>query len=462
MAKQKLIFLRKALFITLNVLILNAVGLTALIFFFDAVPETRRFLIVLFEVSVVPAIALLLPILSQRTLYQDRTVLITFKAITVLTATYVCLLWIAGILTAMTLGKVLILYLLLLAADTFAMLIFRMVLKNYRRRGADSADILIIGKGTTASLLEKELRINSDYGYHIAGYVADSPDKSMTTPWLGTKDNLEEIVKKVHPQEIYYVMDNDEPERINDTVRLCDNLFIRLFFIPSLGNLAHRRYNIPDSSIGFLTLGFKPERLGSPFNRATKRMFDLTISSLVIALLAVPVFLPVAKAIKRSSPGPEFFRQRRNGYHGKEFICYKFRSMVVNDGSETESTRRNDDRITRVGRFLRRTSIDELPQFFNVIKGDMSVVGPRPHIPRQTEEYTKIINNYMVRHLIKPGITGWAQINRLRGTAESLEVMEARVKADLWYIDNWSTILDLKIILRTAYNILFTRDDNAY
>ena len=162
--------------------------------------------------------------------------------------------------------------------------------------------------------------------------------------------------------------------------------------------------------------------------------------------------------IKITSSGPIFFRQKRNGLNNKEFWCYKFRSMKVSD---TLQATLNDPRKTKFGDFMRRTNIDELPQFINVLLGDMSIVGPRPHMLKHTEEYSKIINKYMVRHFIKPGITGWAQVTGFRGETRELEDMEGRVKADIWYMEHWSFLLDLYIMYKTVANVLH-KDKQAY
>lgn len=176
--------------------------------------------------------------------------------------------------------------------------------------------------------------------------------------------------------------------------------------------------------------------------------------SATVLLFSPLVFIPVAIAIKLSSPGPIFFKQKRTGYRGREFYCYKFRTMRVNKSADTQQATKNDPRKTRVGDFLRRTSIDELPQFINVFIGNMSVVGPRPHMLKHTEQYSHLIKKYMVRHYIKPGITGWAQINGFRGQTEELWQMEQRVEHDVWYIEHWNPLLDLKIIFRTVTNAI--------
>ena len=194
--------------------------------------------------------------------------------------------------------------------------------------------------------------------------------------------------------------------------------------------------------------------------RIVKRAFDVAIS-LPVCVLFPLILIPVALAIKMTSPGPVFFRQRRTGLYGYEFTCLKFRTMYVNSMSDTAQALIDDPRKTRVGAFLRRSSIDELPQFFNVLAGQMSVVGPRPHMLSITEEYKSLIEKYMARHAVKPGITGWAQVNGQRGATEELWQMQKRVELDMWYIRNWNVFLDFKIVVMTVLNSI-RGDANAY
>lgn len=234
---------------------------------------------------------------------------------------------------------------------------------------------------------------------------------------------------------------------------------IHFYIIPGTTPYIHRRLHF--DRIGDVPiLSIRQEPLESPINEAIKRGFDILFSS--VALLFSPIiFIPVAIAIKCSSPGPVFFKQKRTGLRGKEFNCYKFRTMKLNNNSDKVQATKDDPRITRVGEFLRKTSIDELPQFWNVLKGDMSVVGPRPHMIKHTEEYSKLIDTYMVRHLIKPGITGWAQVNGYRGETKELWQMKMRVQYDVWYIENWDFFFDLKIIYLTVLNAI-KGEKNAY
>jgi putative colanic acid biosynthesis UDP-glucose lipid carrier transferase len=201
--------------------------------------------------------------------------------------------------------------------------------------------------------------------------------------------------------------------------------------------------------------------LQAVYNRALKRLFDILFSLIVLVCVYPFLYIIFGFLIKKSSPGPILFKQKRTGLKGQDFECYKFRTMVVNDEADTMQASADDPRKTKIGDFLRRTNLDEFPQFINVLKGDMSVVGPRPHMLKHTEEYSAIIDKYMVRHLVKPGLTGWAQVTGYRGETRTLEQMEGRVKRDVWYIENWSFFLDLKIIVVTILN-MFRGEKNAY
>ena len=207
-------------------------------------------------------------------------------------------------------------------------------------------------------------------------------------------------------------------------------------------------------------MAVRPNPSLNPINKTIKRAFDIIVS-LTVLIVSPIVFIPVAIAIKLSSAGPVFFKQKRTGYRGKEFDCYKFRTMNTSHETESQQATREDPRVTRVGRFLRHYSIDELPQFYNVLKGDMSIVGPRPHMVEHTSAYREIVEKYMVRHIVKPGITGWAQVRGYRGQTDELWMMEKRVECDVWYAENWNFMLDMKIILLTVINV-FKGDKNAY
>ena len=212
-------------------------------------------------------------------------------------------------------------------------------------------------------------------------------------------------------------------------------------------------------SVPLLTIRTEP--LQSPYNRFIKRCFDILFSASVLILVFPLLYIIAGILIKISSKGPILFKQKRTGLYGKVFECYKFRTMHINEDADTVQAVRDDPRTTKIGSFLRRTNLDEFPQFINVLKSDMSVVGPRPHMLKHTEQYSILIDKYMIRHLVKPGITGWAQITGYRGETRTLEQMEGRVKRDVWYLENWSFFLDLKIVVVTIIS-MFRGESNAY
>ena len=196
-------------------------------------------------------------------------------------------------------------------------------------------------------------------------------------------------------------------------------------------------------------------------NRLLKRIFDICVSFLFVVTVYPFIYIIVGTIIKITSPGPIYFKQERTGSDGRIFKCIKFRSMKVNSDSDKMQATQNDPRKTRFGNFLRKSSIDELPQFINVLKGDMSIVGPRPHMLKHTDEYSQVINKFMVRHFVKPGITGWAQVTGFRGETKELSQMQGRVEKDIWYIEHWSLLLDLRICIKTVRNAM-GGDKQAY
>lgn len=235
---------------------------------------------------------------------------------------------------------------------------------------------------------------------------------------------------------------------------------MRFYYVPNLRNYMKRAMNL--ELLGNVPILYiREEPLRQVSNRFVKRAFDVAVSGAFLCTLFPVVYLFVALGIKLTSKGPVFFIQERSGENGRTFGCIKFRSMRVNDEADRVQATKNDPRKTRFGSFLRKSSIDELPQFINVLKGDMSIVGPRPHMLQHTELYSKLVNKYMVRHLIKPGITGWAQVTGYRGETHELSQMEGRVRRDIWYLENWSLLLDIRIMLLTVWNAL-KRDENAY
>ena len=273
-------------------------------------------------------------------------------------------------------------------------------------------------------------------------------------------NEVESYVLEHNVDEIYCTLPGTNDEKIKRMLNFAEKHMVRFYIVPEFyRNVKKSMIMEMMESIPLLTVRVEP--LQASYNRALKRCFDV-LFSLCILLTVFPIlYVVVGVLIKLSSPGPILFRQKRTGLYGQDFECYKFRTMRVNAEADTLQAVKNDPRKTKIGDFLRRTNLDEFPQFVNVLKGDMSVVGPRPHMLKHTEQYSALIDKYMVRHLVKPGVTGWAQVTGYRGETKTLEQMEGRVKRDVWYIENWSFLLDLKIIVVTVIN-MFKGEKNAY
>lgn len=330
--------------------------------------------------------------------------------------------------------------------------ISRYIIKSMRRRGRNFTRVVIVGTNRTARRLYHEMKVDKGFGFNVMGFFDDEPREDFDGEYLGTLDMLDQYVKKYAVNEIYFAMSGEKDEVLARAAKVADDNMCQFYYVPRISHYVNAGYELHTlGSMPVLTLRHNPLR--NPVNRVVKRTFDIVFSTAFLVISPV-IFVPVAIAIKLSSPGPVFFRQRRTGYMGRSFVCLKFRTMRVNAAADKVQTTKDDPRKTKVGDFLRRTSIDELPQFINVWLGDMSVVGPRPHMIQHTEDYGKIIDRYMVRHVVKPGITGWAQVNGFRGLTDQLWKMERRVEYDVWYIEHWHFLLDLKIVVRTVMNAI--------
>jgi putative colanic acid biosynthesis UDP-glucose lipid carrier transferase len=271
-------------------------------------------------------------------------------------------------------------------------------------------------------------------------------------------EDLNDVVKKHHIKDVYITLPLNSQQRMQQLLGRLHDLAVSIYFVPDVSgvNVIQGRMRTMDG-LPVMSL------LESPFvgiNGLVKRISDIVLSSIILVLIS-PVIAAVALGVKLSSPGPIIFKQRRNGLDGSEILVYKFRSMrVMENGAKVTQATRGDPRITPFGAFIRKTSLDELPQFINVLQGRMSIVGPRPHAVAHNEQYRAIIDAYQLRHKVKPGITGWAQVNGCRGETDVIEKMEARVAYDIEYLRNWSLLMDLRIIARTVKLTVF--DKNAY
>lgn len=356
----------------------------------------------------------------------------------------------------------LVYYAMMIVALPLWNVLSRRLVKNYRRRGYNFTRAVIVGTNRTSERLRDELNSDPGYGYRMLGFFGRRCDDGFGygDEYVGDIDELERFVIEHSVDQIYYTESNDSDGTMQRVIKLADGNHVEFFLVPNADPSLGRGFDL--HSIGSMTvLAGRRNPLKNPLNAASKRVFDVVASSIFLVTLYPLIFIPVAIAIKLSSPGPIYFRQKRTGYEGRSFECLKFRTMRVNKDADTCQATANDKRKTRLGDILRKSSIDELPQFINVWKGDMSVVGPRPHMLKHTEDYSKLITHYMARHIVKPDITGWAQVNGYRGVTDQLWKMERRVEYDVWYIENWTFLLDMKIIVRTVLNV-FQGERNAY
>ena len=329
------------------------------------------------------------------------------------------------------------------------------LLQKYRVSfGGNYRKTVIFGVNKKTLALENFFNKNPEYGY-IHKKTFNFKDKKSVSLEKCFQYITEEAV-----DEIYCSISELTNSQINEVADFADNNLKILKFLPDNKEIYSKKlkYEYYDY-IPILTLRDIP--LEEPINMVLKRTFDIIFSSLVIIFLLSWLTPLIAILIKLESRGPVFFKQSRNGFNYKEFDCYKFRSMTPNKDAHLFQATRGDNRITKIGKVIRKTSIDELPQFFNVLFGDMSVVGPRPHMVSHTNMYAKKIDKFMVRHFVKPGITGLAQISGFRGEVESDKDIIGRVKYDIFYIENWSLLLDLKIIIKTFINAI-KGEDKAY
>lgn len=341
-------------------------------------------------------------------------------------------------------------------------IILRKILMRFRANKGNLKNVILVGNEQTVYQLFEILK-TPIYGYNIVGFFYDGEctNQEMAAKRLGgTGDIYGWLTVHSNINEIYGYFPKEQHDTINMMSKFCDNHLIRFYYIPAInvfkGNMAITFME------GIPVIARREEPLKKDSNKLAKRIFDIIFSSFVLLSIFPWIFIFVSVMIKIQSPGPIFFLQERTGLDGKIFKCIKFRSMKVNNDADEIQATKNDPRKFPFGDFMRKTNIDELPQFINVFLGDMSVVGPRPHMLKHTAEYSKLINHFMVRHFAKPGITGLAQVSGFRGETRYIDQMEGRVKKDIEYIENWTFLLDLKIIVKTVTNMFGKEKGNAY
>ena len=337
--------------------------------------------------------------------------------------------------------------------------LIRLVLMDIRRRGMNQKHIILVGYSRAAEEFIDRIVQNPQWGYKINGILDDTV--AVGTEYkkirvIGTTSQLERILGRNNLDEIAITLGLNEYYKLQQIVAACEKSGVHTKFIPDYMNIIPTKPYTEDLQ-GLPVINIRHVPLTNTFNMMIKRAMDI-VGSIFCIILFSPVMLAAAVMIKLTSPGPLIFTQVRVGLHNKPFKMYKFRSMEVQSPSEEKKgwTTRNDPRVTKVGRFIRKTSIDEMPQFFNVLKGDMSLVGPRPERPQYVEKFREEIPRYMVKHQVRPGVTGWAQVNGYRGNTS----IRKRIEHDIYYIENWSVGLDIKILFLTVFKGFVNK--NAY
>lgn len=341
--------------------------------------------------------------------------------------------------------------------------IFRFLLRRgleyFRRKGKNLKHILIVGYSRAAEAYVDRILSNPQWGYYIHGILDDRMavgTRYKKVSVVGTMDELSEYLKQHEYDEIAIAIAIDEYGKLEELVKKCEYSGVHTKFIPDYNHIVPTVPYIEDLE-GLPVINIRKVPLSNMVNRVAKRTIDLIGALVCLVLFSIPMLI-VAAAIKATSKGPVIFSQVRVGLHNREFKMYKFRSMVVQEAAKEagEWTTKNDSRVTGIGRIIRRTSIDELPQLFNVLKGDMSLVGPRPERPKFVEKFKEEIPRYMIKHQVRPGMTGWAQVNGYRGDTS----IRKRIEYDVHYIENWSIGLDIKILFLTVFKGFINK--NAY
>ncbi len=343
--------------------------------------------------------------------------------------------------------------------EVIARVFLRMLLRSIRRKGYNQKHIVLVGYSRAAEGYIDRIKSFPQWGYDIVGILDDNVEIGRSyrgEQVIGRVSDIESVLNANDIDEIAITLGLAEYAKLEGTVAACEKSGVHTKFIPDYNNIIPTRPYIEDVQ-GLPVINIRRVPLNSKANRFVKRLSDLVIGGLAVIIFS-PVMLVTAFIVKCSSRGPVIYRQKRVGLHNKEFEMYKFRSMKVEkDGSDTRGwTTPNDPRVTGFGKFIRKTSIDELPQLFNVLKGDMSLVGPRPERLFYVEQFKEKIPRYMIKHQVRPGMTGWAQVNGLRGDTS----IERRIECDLYYIENWSFLFDMKILVRTVFKGFVNK--NAY
>ena len=336
-------------------------------------------------------------------------------------------------------------------------IVLRLGLRYIRQHGYNQKHILIIGNGDLAASYLKAIRAERELGYHPIGYVSSTAaEEDLGIPHLGGFEDLETLLEENTPDEAISAIETEDYERTPMIIAACEKTGTKLSIIPFYAKYMPSNPQF-DEINGIPLLNIRRIPLDNWANAFLKRTIDIAASSLLI-LLTSPIMLICTLGVKLSSPGPVLFKQERVGLNKKSFYMYKFRSMKVNSSSTTAWSSNHDDRKTKFGSFIRKFSLDEFPQFFNVLKGDMSLVGPRPEIPFHVDHFKDEVPLYMVKHQVRPGITGWAQVNGYRGDTS----IKGRIEHDVYYIEHWSLWFDIKILFMTVFKGKFINHESLH
>ncbi len=350
-----------------------------------------------------------------------------------------------------------IFYLINIVAEILLRNVIRRILRSIRNRGFNQKHILLVGYSRAAEGYIDRIKANPQWGYHILGILDDNVEpgtKYRGEEVIGKIGSLEEILSGNTLDEIAITLSIAEYVKLERIVTACEKSGVHTKFIPDYNNVIPTKAYTEDL-LGLPVINIRHVPLNGGFNKFIKRLGDIVGSAILIVIFS-PVMLIVALAVHFSSKGPVIYKQERVGLHNRNFVMYKFRSMKVDRCDELHFTTADDDRTTKVGRIIRKSSLDELPQLFNVFKGDMSLVGPRPEQPNFVERFKEEIPRYMIKHQVRPGMTGWAQINGYRGDTS----IEKRIECDLYYIENWTLGFDISILFQTIYKGFVNK--NAY
>jgi putative colanic acid biosynthesis UDP-glucose lipid carrier transferase len=334
-----------------------------------------------------------------------------------------------------------------------------LLLKKIRQSGSNFRKVVFFEKDDTTKKMIKLFKSRGSLGYSFLGFFSNKTSEDSN--YLGSEKDLYDFVQTNEVDEIYATLSNLKKSQVKKLTKYTSLHNITLKLIPDSKEFYSKSRNVEfyDDTLKVLSVNKLPFDLIE--NRVIKRVFDILFSAFVCLFIVSWLYPILWILIKLESRGPAIFKQEREGFNGEEFVCYKFRSMYVNKDADKVHATKNDSRVTRIGGFLRKTSLDEIPQFFNVLLGTMSVVGPRPHLESLAVEYQKDVDNYLERHAVKPGITGLAQISGYRGEIKKKSDIKNRVRLDIFYIENWSFMLDVKIVVSTILS-MFKGDENAY